>query len=232
MRGKGSPELRAMGWETLLQMWGLLLDYYDVPDQPPDDRDIASWYGEQTLNGLLAAAVWKIPGGWSLQEFTGEKTPQAKKQSKRRRGDIWLGFEKQRRTFTIEAKVAWLNSTASQAAVKEIASKLTCAWSQLDTLHKSHAKYCEGCPMAVVYAVPWLPANVESSNEDRVKRLFIDIPKQFSNPTTLTAVYRCQGDWPKWMEKKYGDRVYPGVIFIGKYWTSFTGEDFQKMRWS
>jgi hypothetical protein len=34
------------------------------------------------------------------------------------------------------------------------------------------------------------------------------------------------------MEKKYGDRVYPGVIFIGKYWTSFTGEDFQKMRWS
>ncbi len=75
MRGKGSPQLRAMGWETLLQMWALLLDYYDTPDQSPDDRDIAYWYGEQTLNGVLAAAAWKVPGGWSLQEFTGEKTP-------------------------------------------------------------------------------------------------------------------------------------------------------------
>ena len=68
----GSPELlseiRTMGWDGLLQTWGRLLDaydnlkpYYEGPCET--SRDVAYWYGQRTLTGLLAAAAWKVPGG-------------------------------------------------------------------------------------------------------------------------------------------------------------------------
>ena len=40
------------------------LENYDYPK-----NDIAYWYGERALTGLLASAAWKVRGGWSLEEF-------------------------------------------------------------------------------------------------------------------------------------------------------------------
>jgi hypothetical protein len=224
MRCKGSRTLRAMGWEPLLHAWGSMLDYYDVPAPCPGKRDIAYWYGERPLNGLLAAAAWKVPGGWALPEFTTEEPPQEEPQSKGQRGDMWLGFE--RATFTVEAKVVWVQSTIEDA-VEEIKRQLTCAHDQLTTLYKDHSCYCEGFPMAVVYSVPWFPANSQFAKESSMRDFFRDIPNEFADPTTVTAGYRCQGDPPHWKSVKHGERVHPGVIFIGRYWSDFNGTDFR-----
>jgi hypothetical protein len=243
MRYRGSRELRVMGWKALLHAWGLLLDYYDAPDEPSDDRDVAYWYGEQTLNGVLAAAAWKIPGGWSLQEFTGRTSPQTQErsnadsceeQSMRRRGDMWLGFEKREDSFAIEAKVAWVGLNVKQAC-KEVQRRFACAHNQLTTLYATHRQYCYGHPMAVVYAVPEIPTgDIPSPSERDIKSLFREILAQFENKSfmPLIAAYRCRGDRAQWPSEttramKY---IYPGVIFIARYWTSFNGEDFRRMK--
>ena len=236
----GPHALLAMGWETLLQRWAWQLNYYDASDQHP--RDIAYWYGEQALNGLLAAAAWSTPGGWSLQEFTGDaclkedddELPEAgKKPSTRRRGDMWLGFEKPEDTFLIEAKLAWLESTVNQA-VQKIETKLErhptkSARQQLITFSDTHLDYCAGClPMAVVYAVLRFPDDSRSASDHRIERLFTEVPKGFDSSTTVTAVYQCRRDWPTptqyptYPDNNGAKYVYPGVIFIGRCWPSFT----------
>jgi hypothetical protein len=111
-----------------------MLAYYDDPPPRPAERDIAYWYGERPLNGLLAAAAWQVPGGWSLPEFTTAEPPQAEEPPTLRRGDLWLGFAQA--TFTVEAKVAWVDSTV-QGAAAEIRRQLVSAHNQLATLHLS-----------------------------------------------------------------------------------------------
>jgi hypothetical protein len=224
MRCKGSRALRAMGWEPLLHAWGAMLEYYDDPPPRPSECDIAYWYGERPLNGLLAAAAWQVPGGWSLPEFTTGEPPQAEEPPNLRRGDMWLGFAQA--TFTVEAKVAWVDSTV-ESAVTEIWRQLRSAHDQLMTFHKSYPDYCAGCPMAVVYAVPWFPVCSQFASQTHIRKFFGEIPHQFASPTTVTAAYRCRGDPPRCTSAKYGEQVYPGVILIGRYWRDFTGEDFR-----
>jgi hypothetical protein len=84
---QGAQALQNMGWNILLQEWSRCLDDYDRPTWT--QRDVAYWYGGRALNGLLAAAAWRLRGEgtrdiWALEEF-GEGF-------RNRQGDMWLAI--------------------------------------------------------------------------------------------------------------------------------------------
>jgi len=81
-------------WTLILKEFGKLLDEYNSSDE------VAYWYGERALTGLLAAAAWRIKDGWSIEEFTGLRRTGERQNSGK--GDVWIGI--QRKTFTVEAK--------------------------------------------------------------------------------------------------------------------------------
>jgi len=61
------------------------LKCYDDPK-----NDIAYWYGERAISGLLASAAWMVRDGWSLEEFTGQRKKGRRKNASGK-GDLWLG---------------------------------------------------------------------------------------------------------------------------------------------
>jgi hypothetical protein len=140
----GSSKLRGLGWEPLLHVWSTLLDYYDNPADSP--REVVYWYGERALYGLLAAAAWKLPGGWSLQEVTWEAA-----HAQRGRTDLWLGFEHHQ--FTIEAKLCWLGTSDIRGGQwsKAVQAMLRQAYAQLRMLPPG---YRVGSPVALAFLVP------------------------------------------------------------------------------
>jgi len=139
--------LRTAGWEKLLSKWSVMINSsVDLSESVP--RDVAYWYGERALTGLLAAAAWKI-GGWSLEEWTAQRGRGKEKGSAR--GDLWLATENGQ--FTMEAKVSWPCSTWKYAnkyakrCIKE-------AENQLRSMDKG---YRFGQPIALCYIVPLSP---------------------------------------------------------------------------
>jgi hypothetical protein len=98
----------------------------------------------------------------------------------------------------------------------------------ITTFYNSYPDYCEDSfPMAVVYTIPWLPAHSQFNSERHIQQLFREIPNQFADVATVTAAYRCPGGLPDGDGAQYGKRVYPGVIFLGRYWTDFAGDDLR-----
>ena len=163
----GSPrlcsELRTMGWEKLLEAYRKLLDTYDnlKPYYKSDretHRDVAYWYGECALTGLLAAAGNKVPGGWALVEPADEKISDPNEKTPRGWTDMWLRLVEYE--FTLEAKLVWPEGTIENAGnlrrkaipmVEMVEDALRVADEQLDKLS---CDYRIGHPMAVVYVVP------------------------------------------------------------------------------
>lgn len=129
-------------WTLVLQEFGKLLEEYNSTD------DVAYWYGERALSGLLAATAWRTRAGWSLEEFSGLRRTGGRQNSGR--GDVWIGIG--RRTFTVEAKILWPQGPL-KTAIADTRKLLDEAGNQLDSLD---AKYQADVPAAVCYLVPEL----------------------------------------------------------------------------
>jgi len=123
------------------------LKQYDDPK-----KDIAYWYGERALTGLLASASWMTRTGWSLEEFTGQRRNGRRKNGSGK-GDLWLGVAG--KEYTIEAKVTWPTQVSDVSKWKTtVSKKLLRASNQLDALAPI---YRCGKPLAVCYVVPAIP---------------------------------------------------------------------------
>ncbi|HSQ52575.1 MAG TPA: hypothetical protein VLL94_15095 [Nitrospiraceae bacterium] len=107
-------------WALVLKEFGKILNDYNSSD------DVAYWYGERALTGLLTAAAWGIKGGWSIEEFTGLRRTGGRQNSGK--GDAWIGI--QRKTFTVEAKVIWAQGPLDTAirVLERSSAKQAISW--------------------------------------------------------------------------------------------------------
>src|SRR5574341_159087 len=105
----------------------------------PKAKDVGYWYGERTLTGLLATAAWLLPDGWSLEEFTGQRSKGKRPKVTPGRGDLWLAIGNNK--FTVEAKVTWPEQLEDMNKWKRrVNAKLHLAFGQLSRLSK-HYRY-------------------------------------------------------------------------------------------
>lgn len=186
-------------WVDLLKGFKKYLDWYK------SDKDVAYWYGERALSGYLASAAWDFPDGWSLEEFTGLRKKGKKKSAGR--GDLWIGTGK--RTFTVEAKMAWLGGSI-ESAIKKIRDQLDAAGNQLDKLDSD---YRLGVPTAVCYAVPDLN-EATYGTQDHIDELYAEVERTFSTSRKIVGSFRYMHDLPQ-----DSGRIYPGVIVVTEFWS-------------
>lgn len=189
--------LKAAGWDRLLKRWSALIAYATEED------DVPYWYGERSLTGLLAAAAWKLPRSWSLEEFTGRRGKRLR--TKSGRGDLWVGLGKQ--AYTIEAKVKWPPS-GSGYAVQYARGGLTEARKQL---WKLSSQYRLGTLIAICYIVPCPTKNSPFAKSARVKEMIATVAQKFSGKRFIVASH-----FPGYELPEEDDRVYPGVILVGR----------------
>jgi len=131
-------------WENLLIKWLELLEGYEVGDDKPD---VAYWYGERPLTGLLGVAGWLLQDGWSLEEFSTKRKSKAGKGTGR--GDLWIGHGTSE--VTVEAKIYWVREKLP-TTVRYLKKKLDEAAEQLQAVSKKNRV---GSPVSVCYVVPW-----------------------------------------------------------------------------
>jgi hypothetical protein len=174
--------------------------YYATAD---NGDDVPYWYGERPLTGLLAAAAWKHPRGWALEEFAGLRGKRLR--TKSGRGDLWLGLGN--KSYTIEAKVKWPQSGAGYA-VQYARSALNEARKQLWKLSR---QYRLGTLIAICYLVPCPMKDGLYANRDKVNDIMTAVKRKFSGKRWLVASYLPNHELPV-----DSGRVYPGVILIGR----------------
>jgi hypothetical protein len=200
-----------------------------VEDPPQEDQqldEVGWWYGERTLTGLLAGAVWRRPASdswWALEEFTSKRTGKrlaanAKLKKKSGRGDLWLGLEwkddEHQFGFTIEAKETSAGKDKKQA-VASIANGLLDARSQLRKVQKS---YRHGLPLAICYY--WPAFAIKSPDRHHpVPECFFKIAQEFREPDTMVAIR-----WCNYKRAPTPDAwIHPGVIMVGRIYRGWPG---------
>ncbi len=200
------PPAQRKGWLQLLDGFAKLLDEYNEHPQ----EEVAYWYGERALTGLLAAAAWRLSEGWSLEEFTAKG-----RRNGSRRGDLWIGTNGAR--FTVEAKYIWIGSDTS-GVTKNAFDELNTALKQLCNLEKS---YQVGVPVALCYIVPEL----SESKQGNAAQLFSALPKKLAPYLKKKLGTRMVLIDSFWYGKKNTPsdegKLYPGVVVVGVFWPSF-----------
>jgi hypothetical protein len=196
------PRLRRSGLSEVISGWGRLLNRFSALEKTYE-KDVPYWYGERALTGLLAAAAWKLPQGWSLEEFTGLRNGDEGKRSAR--GDLWFGTSAA--DFTVEAKVVWASSTW-QVARTRTNEQLADASQQLRDLERS---YRVGTRIALCYVVPCPRANRPEAQSANLASLLSNLPLSYTGPEWITARYARPGG-----PAVHDGYVYPGVVLVGK----------------
>lgn len=196
-------QLGAQDWGTLLQLWGKLINDYCYYTESTIERDIPYWYGERPLTGLLGAAAWMTPGGWSLEEFASMRG------EGRGRGDLWLGIDSA--TYTIEAKITWPGKGTARQAYDDVLGQLKEASDQLRTLDSAYAL---GTCIAICYVVPAFPPSMSSGNDPLVNNFFNDLIGSFKGYNWIIASYRHPD--PLADPEDSQKCVYPGVVLVGQ----------------
>jgi hypothetical protein len=189
------------GWDRLLREWATLLDLYDTTED--GQRDVAYWYGERALTGLLAPAAWRLqrPQGWSLEEFA---DPRARGiRARAGRGDLWLGLG--RHKFTIEAKVTW-PPKMSTVAVDEANLALKRATDQLTQLSK---RFCYGKLLALCYVVPVVSRRTSSHRQIAQLR---QLARRLRQGNDFVAIYHPHSP----AQEDGHHQEYPGAILTGR----------------
>jgi hypothetical protein len=189
-------------WQKLLDGWTRLIDEYTF--YPEQEKDIPYWYGERALTGLLSAAAWRLPGCWSLEEFTAQRD--SENETGAGRGDLWVGCGKAQ--ITIEAKIIWPKLSV-ETAIEKTKQKLDEARGQLIRLAK---KYRCGEPFSVCYIVPELKNYDREFKEFSQLRYFSRIAENFiASKKCVTAKYEFLKS-----PLEYKNLLYPGVLLIGR----------------
>ncbi len=188
-------------WTLVLKEFGKIMNEYN------SINDVAYWYGERALTGLLTAAAWRIKGGWSIEEFTGLRRTGGRQNSGK--GDAWIGI--QRKTFTVEAKMVWAQGPLD-TAIKDIRKRLGEAGDQLDSLD---ATYQIAVPTAVCYIVPELNLSGGYSTADDIDRFFTEVPRALKSSKRCIGAFWYRNDPPK----PHQGKRYPGVIVVAQFWS-------------
>lgn len=200
---KGDPFIGAAfgqaAWLPLLRSWADLMDRYSDAEGP--DGDVPYWYGERALTGLLTAAAWRVPNGWSLEEFLGRRDEDAAG-----RGDAWLGIGTAE--FTIEAKAVWPQAD-SEAALAQIQQQMDIAADQLRSLEKA---FRVGQPLAVCYVIPDLSQERWLDAPEQLETLFQFLNQAHRGSSSVIAEYKPNRATPP----RDGTRCYPGLVFVGR----------------
>ena len=184
-------------WRSILIEWGQLLDRYEELCRDP--RDVAYWYGEVPLTGLLASAAWRVPGGAGLLELS------AKRQvGEAGATDAWIRTPKGL-WYAIEAKVCWLGANDT-SPTDRIDKERQAACKQLRDLHpKYRLDYRLDHGVALCYVVP----SLREGTFDIVQRVAEQYCKSF--PTHLVATYQPLDEAPE-DEGKH----FPGIVLVGQ----------------
>jgi hypothetical protein len=171
--------LRDDGWTTVLLRMGLLLDRFERATQLVESTpDVAYWYGERALTGLLTAATWSI-GGVALEEYCGKRDGDSG--TNPGRGDAWLVLPNGR-WYSIEAKVT--GPSDLDHLVPSVRTKLARAAEQLRTIPDA---YRGDSGVALCFVVP----DLVSANECKgcLERMQTDLREQGEKHDWLVATY-------------------------------------------
>jgi hypothetical protein len=183
-----------------LNQWLKLLERYEGGD---DKSDVAYWYGERSLTGLLGAAGWLLPDGWSLEEFSTKRKP--KSGNGTGRGDLWIGQGTSE--ATVEAKIYWVDQK-KRTAVRYLKDKLDEAAEQLQAVSKKNRV---GTPVSVCYVVPEYDVpngherGVETITELEAWALAQD------NPLATAKHFAASG-----VKTESKGSEYPGVLLVAR----------------
>jgi hypothetical protein len=188
-------------WKDLLNQWVELLQRYELGADDDDDPDVAYWYGERPLTGLLGAAGWLLQDGWSLEEFSTKR--KLKVGNGMGRGDLWVGRGEAK--ATVEAKIYWAGETIPTAQ-RYLSDKLDEAATQLQAVSKKNRV---GDPVALCYVVPWY-----------------DIPAGRDRGIEVIAALETWARGQAWATAKHISAStartvskgsdYPGVLLVGR----------------
>ena len=199
----------------LIENFGKCLEDYNELTGVKKDRDIAYWYGERTLTGLLAGAVWRMrENRWALEEFISER--QIRKKKKRGRGDLWFGLTA-KEEYTVESKlyepdtkIVW----ASDRLVRQTQKRLDKAFGQLSELKK---RYRVGRPLAVSFLVPYIwKAWYPSYQAGKIFRQ-IAHSKQWKRSDTVVGSFWYSNGALSYLDKTSKPGIFyfaPGVIVV------------------
>ena len=132
-------------WRAVLERWLSLLEEYEKAESACPD--LAYWYGERPLTGLLGVAAWMVKG-WSLEEFGAERQSRFGKK-RQGRGDLWIGRSCAK--AIVEAKICWVNQKDVDKASDHVNMGLRKSRSQLRKLVLAGD---DGQPVSVCYVVP------------------------------------------------------------------------------
>lgn len=216
----GSPHLKTYRLHTLLKAFGNCLEDYNEL-RKMRSRDLAYWYGERTLTGLLSGAIWRMRGErWALEEY--KSLRYAGRKQKGDRGDLWFGVTKEG-SYTVEAKLYEESSPKilddKNWLCGKIQAKLDEAFEQLANLKPL---YRVGCPMAVCFVVPYfLKENFSQYNMGTFFRRIARFDGWRRSETMVGAFWYQQGGLPC-LDNTDSPRKYylaPGVI-VALQWQS------------
>lgn len=183
-------------WTDLLNQWLGLLQRYES-----DKSDVAYWHGERPLTGLLGAAGWMLPDGWSLEEFSTKRKSKSGKGTGR--GDLWIGrgdYE-----ATVEAKIYWVGGTISTAR-DDVLKRLNEAAVQLRAVNKKNRA---GDPVSVCYVVPWYDA---PEGKDRGVLAINELEIWARGESLATAKHFAASG----VRTKSKGSEYPGVLLVAR----------------
>lgn len=200
--------LRRDGWGALLRRWGALLDRYEK--LAATWEDVAYWYNERPLTGILAAAAWQIPGGCSLEECPVERGPKLRRRSGRSDACIMTGGT----WYYIEAKRRFVSGKA-EAAIQHAEDSLQWAVSQLRDLGRSHRT--DSRAMALCYVQPCVMGRGVGSADSRWSMYCDEVGEHFKAQGEMLATYEPRGEKAgRWNGKDGSRGQYLGVILVGR----------------
>jgi hypothetical protein len=222
------PRLARAGWPDLLKTWARLIHRWDLPYEGKRQReDVAYWYGERALTGILAAAAWHTHRHWwGLEEFLGKKFVEsilgkAEGKSGPGRGDLWLGLHVNERRgeqhcYTIEAKQSLFGTNAKEIA-RAIEKNLSKARAQLAQLNED---FRLGCPMAVCFHIPAPLTKSKRVSEWTAPDEFREAAQSvMKHPHTIAAaVLRSKTEAPE-----DGKWTFPGVLLVARQYQALPG---------
>lgn len=195
-------------WLAVLGKWLNLLNEYESVDS--SDKDLAYWYGERPLTGLLGTAAWQL-GGWSLEEFGAVRWKKRSGETRRGRGDLWLGCTRGNVTgeATVEAKIHWADQNETDTVRTKLVDQLNRARKQLRQIEST---YRVGQPFAVCYVVPCYAGR---RSKQQGEKILTWLAEKMRDEGMATALHLATiGNITDVENQEH--RRYPGVLLIAR----------------
>jgi hypothetical protein len=195
-------------WSSLLKMWGRLMDDWSAV---VGRDEVAYWYGERPLTGLLASAVWRV-GGQALEESEAARGPRRRPRLGRIDSYIILNHK----WFQVEAKVAWPTSDAPKglsAARSRLSKALSQAREQLETVQDDYYGHVGLALCYVVPELPW-PKNATRPKNSNILDSLAEENTATDAGKSIVAWYAPPARQRPWITRP-ARKHYPGVLIVG-----------------